>query len=195
LTIANPCYLFSKYLKGIAMRLLAALALTALPFASFAAGSDDTEPPTPTATTTECVEGQVWDEKTKACIVPEDAMLDDDQRFDAVRELAYAGRTDDALRVLAAMTEGDTDRVLTYTGFLNRQAGNWEAGLAAYDRALKQNPDNILARSYYGQALVMMNEIELASLQLNEIRTRGGAGTWAETALATAITTGETATY
>jgi tetratricopeptide (TPR) repeat protein len=177
------------------MRILAAFALVALPFAAFAAGSDDPEPPKPTATTTECVEGQIWDEKTKACVVPEDAMLDNDQRFDAVRELAHAGRTDDALRVLAAMTERDTDRVLTYTGFLNRQAGHWEVGLAAYDRALKQNPDNILARSYYGQALVMMNEIELASLQLHEIRARGGAGTWADTALATAITTGTVATY
>jgi Flp pilus assembly protein TadD len=177
------------------MRILAALALTTLPFAAFAAGSDDTEPPKPTATTAECVEGQIYDEKTKACVVPEDAMLDNDQRFNAVRELAYAGRTDDALRVLAAMTEGETDRVLTYTGFLHRQAGDWELGIAAYDRALQQNPDNILARSYYGQALVMMNEIELASLQLTEIRTRGGAGTWADTSLATAITTGQTATY
>jgi tetratricopeptide (TPR) repeat protein len=177
------------------MRLLAALALATLPFAAFAAGSDDTEPPTPTATTTECVKGEVFDEKTQKCVKPEGAMLDNDQRFKAVRELAYAGRTDDALRVLAAMTEGETDRVLTYTGFLNRQAGDWEAGLAAYDRALVQNPDNILARSYYGQALVMMNEIELASLQLDEIRARGGAGTWADTALATAITTGTTATY
>lgn len=177
------------------MRLLAALALTTLPFAAFAAGTDDTEPPKPTATTLECAEGQIYDETTKACVVPEDAMLDNDQRFDALRELAYAGRTDDALRVLAAMTEGDTDRVLTYTGFLNRQAGDWEAGLAAYDSALQQNPDNILARSYYGQALVMMNEIALASLQLHEIRARGGAGSWADTALATAITTGVTATY
>ncbi len=177
------------------MRLLAALALTALPFGAFAAGSDDTEPPKPTATTIECVKGEVFDEKTKKCVKPEGALLDNDQRFTAVRELAYAGRTDDALRVLAAMTEGQTDRVLTYTGFLNRQAGNWEAGLAAYDRALKQNPDNILARSYYGQALVKMNELQLASLQLDEIRNRGGAGTWAETALATAITTGVTTTY
>jgi tetratricopeptide (TPR) repeat protein len=178
------------------MRFATALLISvALPFAAFAAGSDDTEPPKPTATTTECVKGEVFDEKTLKCVKPEGAMLDDDQRFKAVRELAYAGRTDDALRVLASMTEGETDRVLTYTGFLNRQAGNWEAGLAAYDRALQQNPDNILARSYYGQALVKMNELQLASLQLDEIRNRGGAGTWAEIALATAITTGETATY
>ena len=177
------------------MRLLAALAITALPFAAFAAGSDDAEPPKPTETTLECVKGEIFDEKTQKCVKPEGAMLDNDQRFDAVRELAYAGRTTDALRVLASMTEGETDRVLTYTGFLNRQAGDWEAGLAAYDRALVQNPDNILARSYLGQAYVLMNELQLASLQLTEIRARGGAGSWADTALATAIMTGTTTTY
>jgi tetratricopeptide (TPR) repeat protein len=177
------------------MRILSVILLAATPFAAFAAGSDDPEPPKETETTTVCTEGQVYDEETKACVDPEEQTLNDDQRYQAVRELAHAGRAEDALRVLASMTEGETDRVLTYVGFLNRQMGNWEAGLAAYDKALAINPDNVLARSYYGQALVMMNEMELASLQLDEIRARGGAGTWAETALADAIATGRTATY
>jgi tetratricopeptide (TPR) repeat protein len=177
------------------MRVLSAVFLAVTPFTAFAAGSDDPKPPVETETTTVCTDGQVYNEETKACVDPEEQTLNDDQRYDAVRELAYAGRPEDAMRVLAAMTEGETDRVLTYLGFINRQMGNWEAGLAAYDRALAINPDNMLARSYYGQALVLMNEMELASLQLDEIRTRGGAGTWAETALADAIATGRTATY
>jgi Flp pilus assembly protein TadD len=177
------------------MRLALATALALSPFAALAAGSDDTGAPAPTETTTTCEEGMVFDEKTKACVAPEQTGMDNDTRYRAVRELAHAGRTDDAFRVLASMTEGETDRVMTYQGFLNRQAGNWEAALAAYDTALTINPDNILARSYYGQALVLMNEITLASVQLDEIRARGGRGTWAEAALATAIRTGETATY
>jgi tetratricopeptide (TPR) repeat protein len=177
------------------MRLAIAAVLSALPMVAFAAGSDDSEPPQPTETTTECAEGTVWDEKTAACVTPEQTGMNDDQRYQAVRELAHAGRTGDAFRVLATMAEGETDRVLTYRGFLNRQAGNWEASLAAYDRALMQNPDNILARSYYGQALVLMNEMTLAAAQLDEIRARGGRGTWAEVALADAIRTGETTTY
>jgi tetratricopeptide (TPR) repeat protein len=177
------------------MRLLPALLLTITPFFAFAAGSDDTEPPKPTATTTECTDGMVWDEDKKECIKAEDSSLNDDQRFLAVREFAYAGQPEAAMHVLATMTEGQTDRVLTYTGFLNRQMGNWEAGLAAYEMALEINPDNILARSYYGQALVLMNETTLATVQLDEIRVRGGAGTWAETALADAILTGKTTTY
>ena len=177
------------------MRMLPVVLLALAPVMAFAAGSDDAEPPKPTATTTECTDGKVFDEEKKECVVPEDSSLNNDERYRAVRELAYAGQPENAMRVLAAMTEGQTDRVLTYTGFLNRQMGHWEAGLAAYEMAIKINPDNILARSYYGQALVLMNETGLANAQLDEIRARGGAGGWAETSLAQAILTGTTTTY
>lgn len=160
-----------------------------------AAGSDDSEPPTPTETTTECEKGEVWDEKTKACIKAEESSLNGDQRYGAVRELAYAGRHDEALAILALMTEGETSRVMTYQGFLLRQTGRIEDGITAYERAIALNPQNILARSYYGQLLVQMDEIQLAQAQLDAIRTAGGRGTWAETALASAITTGVTYTY
>jgi hypothetical protein len=56
-------------------------------------------------------------------------------------------------------------------------------------------PGNILARSYYGQLLVQMNETDMAQLQLAAIRMHGGGGTWAERALADAIETGVTYTY
>ena len=144
------------------MRALAPLfatLLAAMPMTAFAAGSDTSEPPTPTETTTKCEKGQIFDEKTKLCVVPEKTGLNDDTRFDAVRELAHAGRPEEALLVLAAMTEGDTDRVLTYKGFANRKAGRIEVGLQFYAQALAQNPDNILARSYLGQAYVEMNEM------------------------------------
>lgn len=177
------------------MRMILAAAIAFAPIAAYAAGSDDSEPPTPTETTTECAEGEVWDEKTKACIKAEESSLNDDQRFGAVRELAYAGRHDEALAILALMTEGETSRVLTYQGFLLRQTGRVEEGIAAYERAIALNPQNILARSYYGQLLVQMNELELAQTQLDEIRAADGTGTWAETALANAITTGVTYTY
>jgi tetratricopeptide (TPR) repeat protein len=178
------------------VRLIAAAATVCLlPFAALAAGSDDTEPPPATQTSTECVKGQVWDEATKSCVDAESGQLDDDTRFRAVRELAWAGRPEDALIVLLAMTEGQTDRVLTYIGFANRKAGRMAEGLAAYDAALALNPDNLLCRSYLGQAYVEIGQIDLAQLQLDEIRARGGAGLWAETALQSAIQTGETHSY
>jgi tetratricopeptide (TPR) repeat protein len=177
------------------MRLLAALALALIPSAALAVGDEEPTPPQPTPTSTQCTKAQVWDEKTKTCVDAKSGQLDDDVRFRAARELAWAGQPENALIVLAAMQEGESDRVLTYLGFANRKAGRLEQGLAYYDRALVQNPDNILARSYLGQALVEMNEIALASAQLTEVRARGGAGTWAETALADAIETGQTSGY
>ncbi len=177
------------------MRLIKALAFSLMPFAAFAVGSDETEPPKPTETSTKCENAQVWDEKTKSCVDAKSGQLDDDTRFGAVRELAWAGQPDAALVVLAAMTEGETDRVLTYLGFANRKAGRLEDGLGYYDKAITVNPDNLLARSYYGQALVEMAEMQLASAQLDEIRVRGGSGTWAETALSTALKTGAGFSY
>ncbi len=177
------------------MRAIAIMLMIALPFGAFAAGGDTTAPPKPTQTTTTCKDGEVWDEKTKLCTAPEDARLNEDTRFDAVRELAYADRPEDALRVLASMHEGETDRVLTYLGFANRKAGRFEQGLAFYAQALAKNPDNILARSYLGQAYVDMGETALATAELDEIRARGGIGGWAEASLRQALVTGQTISY
>lgn len=177
------------------MRMILAVAFLLAPCAAFAAGSDDSAPPVPTETTTQCEKGTVWDEKSKACVKADDSSLNDDQRFGAVRELAYAGRYEDARQVLAAMTEGESSRVMTYRGFLLRQTGQIEAGIAAYERAIALDPANNLARSYYGQLLVQMDEMALARAQLDQIRAHGGAGSWAEQSLATAITTGVTYTF
>ncbi len=177
------------------MRMILAAALVFAPHVALAAGSNDSEPPTPTQTTTECAKGEVWDAATSTCIKAEDSSLNDDQRFGAVRELAYAGRSDEAMAILATMTEGETARVLTYQGFLLRQTGRIEDGIAAYERAIAMEPGNFLARSYYGQLLVQMNETGLAGQQLAAIRLQGGTGTWAERTLADAIATGVTYTY
>lgn len=177
------------------MRMILAAALVLAPHLALAAGSDDSEPPTPTETTTVCEKGTVWDEKTKTCIKAEESSLSDDQRYGAVRELAHAKRYDEALAILALMTEGETSRVMTYQGFLLRQTGRVDEGIAAYERAIAMDPANILARSYYGQLLVQLDEPQLAQAQLDAIRQSGGTGTWAETALAGAITTGVTYTY
>lgn len=167
----------------------------ALPGIAFAAGADDSTPPAPTETTTKCKKAEVWDEKTKKCVDAQSGALDNDTLYQAAREIAYADRPDDALVVLSAMTEGDTDRVLTYKGFANRKAGRIEAGMALYQAALAKNPDNILARSYMGQGLVQQGKFQLAALQLEEIAARGGTGTWAEQSLRQALATGQTFSY
>ncbi len=177
------------------MRMILAATLALAPCMALAVGSDDSQPPKPTATTTECETGTIWDEKTQTCIKAEESSLNDDQRFGAVRELAYAGRYDEAMQVLATMREGETSRVMTYRGFLLRQTGRVEEGIAAYERAIALDPANNLARSYYGQLLVQMDELALAGEQLAQIRLHGGAGSWAEQALSAAIETGVTYTF
>lgn len=177
------------------MRLAALAFACLLPTAALAVGDNDDEPPKPTETTQKCEGVQVWDPVKAACVNPQGAQLDNDTLYRAVRELAWAGRPADALAVLDTMTEGETDRVLTYRGFALRKAGDWEGGRAMYDRALALNPDNLLARSYLGQRLVERGDTLAAVDQLLEIRARGGAGTWAEVALARAVATGQTVSY
>lgn len=167
----------------------------AFPTLAFAAGGGSDSSPTPTQTTTTCQNGLVYDASTKSCVAPKESSLDDDALYDAARELAYFGQPEEALGALAAMSEGDTDRVLTYKGFANRKAGNLDAASTFYLAALRQNPDNHLARSYMGQGLVEQGDLVGALAQLREIEARGGKGTWAEVSLAEAIRTGTTYNY
>ncbi len=168
---------------------LAALSL-ALPAGLFAAGAnEETAPPKP-----KCEDGQVYDKKTKTCVDAKDSRLDDDARYETVRQLAHAGRYSDAQTVLAEM-EATDDRTLTYLGFTTRKLGDVAGGMALYERALAANPANTLAHSYMGQALVEQGQISAALQHLRAIRAAGGSGTWAEASLRTAIATGQTFTY
>lgn len=176
---------------------LAALLIALTPSLALAVGSDDEQPtaPVPTQTTKECKGVQVWDEKTKTCVDPQKSRLDPKILKEAVRELAYAGRNADAQGVLRALPDQTDDFVLTYWGFTHRRLGRMDLALDYYDRALVRNPDNLLARSYLGLAHVEAGRLADARGQLREIRARGGAGTWPETALAQAIATGQSSDY
>ena len=165
-----------------------------LPGVAYAVGGGDSSPPEPTETTEACEDGLIRDEDSGKCVPPDNARLDDAERYRAVREFAYAGRYQAALATLAAMPEDD-DRRLTYLGFVNRKLGNQQVAMHHYLEAIGRNPDNILARSYMGQGLAEAGHIAPARAQLAEIRTRGGRGSWAETALVEAIETGTGASY
>ena len=175
-------------------RLILAISLV-LPAFAFAAGGDDDKPPKSTKTTAECTDGQVYDENTGKCAAPKESSLTDDELYEAVREFAYAGQLEDAMGALDAMSDQQSDRVLTYRGFVTRQMGDFEAGMSYYRAALAKNPDNLLARSYMGQAFVQVGALYEAREQLTEIRVRGGRQTWPEYALASAIRTGQGYSY
>lgn len=171
------------------------LAVAFAPLASLAAGGGSSTPPTPTETTTTCRDGQVWDEDAQACVMPEKSSLNDAERMDAVRELAYAGQLSEAERVLETVVDQRADAVLTYRGFIARKSGRTHEALDWYMQAISANPNNLLARSYAGQWYVEQGEITLAREELSEIRQRGGRSTWPELSLRMAIQSGATYGY
>ena len=171
----------------------ATLALLTLPLN--AAGSDDATPPTPTETTVVCPEGAIFDANSGVCVLPSESNLTDDQLYDIVRELAYAGRLNTASETLDQMSNQDDDRVLTYRGFIARVSGDFEAGEALYLAAITANPENILARSYLGQGYAAAGETELATIQLAAIEAASGTDNWPYQALSQAIETGTTFAY
>ena len=165
-----------------------------LPGQALAVGPDDS-PPTPTETTMTCDEGFIWDGVIGRCVVIRESRLGDEALYEAARELAYAARYGDAIAALNQMSNQGDSHVLTMLGFTHRQAGRVALGLAYYDRAIDVDPDNLLARSYLGQAHVLAGRYNLARQELDQIRNRNGAGTWAETTLVQAIATGQTTDY
>ncbi len=169
--------------------------LMILPGFAFAVGGGDTSPPPTTKTTKTCKGVKVWDASTKKCVNPEQSGLDQGTLMGAVRELAYAGRIEDAQGVLRVMDDQNSDMVLTYWGFTSRKLGKGALAQAYYMRAITKNPDNILARSYMAQGFVAQGRIDEATAQLREIRARGGKGSWAEVSLDEAIRTGNTYNY
>ncbi|MEM6305629.1 MAG: tetratricopeptide repeat protein [Pseudomonadota bacterium] len=171
------------------MKYVALAAALTLPFGPvLAAGGGDSTPSKP-----QCKKGFVYDASTKKCLQA-DSSMDTDLLYETVRQLAYAGRYDDAQEVLAVMPQAD-DRTLTYLGFTTRKMGRVEEGMAYYAQALEVNPANILARSYMGQAFVEQGRMDEALEQLLNIRAYGGEGTWAEASLKKAIATGTTYNY
>ena len=162
-------------------------ALIALAAPIFAAGSDSTTPPTSTSTTVKCEKGQVFDEKTAKCLDAKSEAVTDDDRYNAARELAYNGKYDRALMVLAAAEDQNDPRILNYKGFTHRKMGDTDAAMGFYQAALKVNPDYILARSYMGQGLAAEGDLAGATEQLEEIALRGGKDTRAYASLMQAI--------
>lgn len=168
----------------------ALLIASLLPGLALAAGGGDSSPPTPTETTQKCSDGQIFDTTKRRCVAPQESHLDDDTLYGAAREFAYAGQYQAARDVLARMSDQTDGRVQTYLGFTARKLGNMDQAMTHYQTDLAQNPDSFLARLYMGQGLVAAGDLQGAARQLIEIRARGGAGSWAEMSLASAIQTG-----
>jgi tetratricopeptide (TPR) repeat protein len=155
------------------------LAAAGLPGLALAAPDDDNSAPLPTETTVKCKEKEVYDEKLKKCVpIKKTGMNDsmgDDALYDAARELAYFGRPQDAMTLLAQMSDQNQPRVQNYLGFTNRKLGRMDAAMMHYQAALRLDPDYVLARSYMGVGLLQSGNVGAARIELAQIRMRAGA--------------------
>jgi len=138
-----------------------------------------------------CKKGEVVKKvgNVKKCVKVESGILSDEDLYQQGRALAKAGEYEWALQVLAAIENQNDPRVLNYTGYSNRKAGRLEIGITYYRKALAIDPNFVLAREYLGEGYVAAGRIDLAQVELGEIKARVGTGSEEYRDLAKAIAT------
>jgi len=136
---------------------------------AFAAGSGSSSNTTPT-----CTNGKVWDKKKKLCVNPQESSLDDDNLYEAARDLAYNRRYEEAITVLELAENQNDPRILNYLGYSNRKLGRVEKGLTYYAAALREDPDYTLVMEYMGEAFLQLGKVDKAQELLSEIEKRCG---------------------
>lgn len=174
------------------MKKLLYLSLAAFLMASggvpaFAAGGDNNPPAEPVL---KCKKGEVLKKvgNVKKCVKVESGILPDEDLYQQGRVLAKAGEYEWALQVLAAIENQNDPRVLNYTGYSNRKAGRLEIGITYYRKALAIDPNFVLAREYLGEGYVAAGRIDLARIELGEIKARAGSNSEEYKDLSKAIT-------
>ncbi len=145
------------------------LALAATVFATFAvpalANSDGSDSTTPT-----CAKGKVWDNNAKRCVVVQKSgQLNDQNIYQAARDLAYNRRYEEAITLLNFAQNKNDPRILNYLGYANRKLGRVEKGLEYYSAALKEDPDYTLVMEYMGEAFLQLDQVDKARAQLSRI--------------------------
>jgi tetratricopeptide (TPR) repeat protein len=184
-------------MKKILFLSLSAFLVTAGYSTAFAAGGGSSGGNAPSEPALHCKKGEVpkkvkvggkW---VKKCVPIESGILPDEDLYQEGRLLAKAGEYEKALVVLAAIKNQNDPRVLNYTGYSNRKAGRIEIGITYYRKALAIDPNFVLAREYLGEGYVAAGRIDLAQVELNEIKARAGVDSEEYKDLSKAITTGQ----
>ncbi len=149
---------------------LSTVAVLTNPIAAFSADSDTTP------TVPKCAKGTVYSPTAGKCVRSTSNLINDNDRYNTGVQLARSGKYDQAIGLLSSLANQNDPKVLTYLGYSHRKMGKMDIGVAFYKKALKINPDYILAREYLGEGYVSQGKIVLAFLQLKEIEKRCGTG-------------------
>jgi Flp pilus assembly protein TadD len=70
----------------------------------------------------------------------------------------------------AAAAEPDNADIRNWLGFAQRKSGNLDAAFAAYQAALKLNPQHRHAHEYIGEAYLLANDLSKAEKHLAELQ-------------------------
>ena len=116
-----------------------------------------------------CKTGQVYDKKKHSCVQAGSSLIDDGTLYTQGRDLALAGRYEEALTALQAVSNQNDSMVLTMIGYSKRKLGNFDEGMALYAKALAVDPNNVNTREYLGEAYVEKGKIDLAKAELAKI--------------------------
>jgi tetratricopeptide (TPR) repeat protein len=118
--------------------------------------------------TNTCKTGEVWDKGKSKC-VPQQSLKDTDSIYEAGRDLAYAGRYDEAIAILSPAANRGDARILNFLGYSHRKQGRVAVGLGYYQEAVLADPTYTLVREYMGEAHLQMGDLAGAKLQLAEL--------------------------
>lgn len=157
-------------MKSLSLGFAALLALSATAWAAGDDGNNTDASPT----NHNCKKGEVWDKSKKKCVKASSGLLPDEELYQQGRALAKLGYYDWAVDVLVLTQNQNDPRVLNYLGYSNRKAGRLEIGISYYDKALKIDPNYVLAREYLGEGYVAAGKLDLAKEQLAQIEQRCG---------------------
>ena len=154
------------------------------PTQSFSMNSDST-PKTPT-----CKVGYVFSKKKKKCVRKRSEIIPDKDLKKQGWKLAYSGKYTAAISLFDLVANKSDPEALNGLGYSHRKTGKLQDGIAYYKLALSINPNYILAREYLGEGYVAAGRINLAKLQLSQIKQRCGVSCKEYVALAKSIATG-----
>lgn len=129
---------------------------------------------------------QAWMECAERAPAAAGPDASDAEQFYAGYWLAKSGRYEDALKHLRE-TRVRNARVLTYIGFATRKLGRLDEAMGYYDEALRKDPENVIARSYLGEAYLAQDDLDAALSQLRRIEKACGRNCEAFTELASQI--------
>jgi TPR repeat len=121
--------------------------------------------------TPSCKTGYHWDMNKQKCT--RNQHTSDNELYQSGHDLALAGRYQEALDILGDVKKPDS-MTLTMIGYATRKLGDYDGGLAYYQKALVLDPNNVNTHEYLGEAYAEKGKIELAKVELAKVETACG---------------------